>query len=108
MVIRDQAKLRLRLRAIGPRDWATWMKTAPVRRIRRTGYVSLENDPSTHARWIRHWNRGNQRLGVGMSRTFGNFSRFADLNDFAEIHHPDSVTDMRDDREIMGDKEISE
>ena len=41
-----------------------------------------------------------------MSWMFGYFARFADFDEFAKVHHPDPVTDVRDYRKIMGDKEI--
>ena len=108
MVVRDQAKLRLRLSAIGPRDWATWMKPATMRWIGRARHIPLQYDPPASAGWIGHRHGGYQRLGIGMARPLGDLPRLPHFNKFSEIHHTNPVTDMGNDRQVVRDKEIGQ
>src|SRR6204780_1560655 len=70
--------------------------------------LTLQPDaPSLHLR-IRDRHRRQQRLRIGVQRRGIEFARRRGLDDAAEIHHGDASADMLDDRQIMGDEQISE
>src|SRR5713101_4033055 len=58
--------------------------------------------------WIRNRNRRQQRFGIGMERRGIKLAGGRGLDDATEIHHGNALADMLDDRQIMGNKEISE
>lgn len=47
-------------------------------------------------------------MGVRVERTGEEVFRLCDLNQFTEVHHGDSIADVLDDKEMMGDKEVRE
>src|SRR6202166_329145 len=70
--------------------------------------LALQPDaPPRHFR-IRDRDRRQQRLRIGVQRRGIEFARRCGLDDAAEIHHRDAPADMLDDRQVMGDEEISE
>src|ERR1700730_5836028 len=58
--------------------------------------------------WVRNRDRRQQRFGIGMERGGIKLAGWRGLDDATEIHHGNAPADMLDDRQIVGNKEISE
>ena len=86
------------------------MEAATRGRVDRRRHVSLEHDPLARgglAR-VRNRHRREQGLRVGHDRPLVELLRRGDLDDFAEVHDRDSVRDMADDAEVVGDEDVGE
>ena len=84
------------------------MEPATRRRVGRTRYIALQDDPVPLSPWLRNWNRRNERLGIRMFWILGDCPRFPDFDQLAEVHHADAIAYVRHDPEIVGDKEIGQ
>ena len=51
-------------------------------------------------------NRRDQGFGIRVFRRFRDGPRFTYLDQLAEVHHADTIGDVRDYREIVGDEEV--
>src|SRR6266478_5992133 len=58
--------------------------------------------------WIRNRDRRQQRFSIGVQRRGIKLAGGRGLDDATEIHDRNALADMLDDRQIMGNKEISE
>jgi hypothetical protein len=66
-------------------------------RVDGAGHVALEDDPVVGVGGrVRHRDRREQRLRVGVFRVGEQFRRLRHLDDFAEVHHGDAVGDVSD------------
>ena len=52
--------------------------------------------------------RGHEGFSIWMLWRLEDLYRRGNLNDFSDVHYSDPITDVFDDTEIMGDKEISQ
>jgi hypothetical protein len=77
-------------------------------RIDRARHITRENDTPTRRVGIGQRHGREKRLRVGMERRREEGLAIGQLDDLAQIHHGDAVTDVLDDREIMRDEEIGE
>src|SRR5215468_4104658 len=89
-------------------DRAPCMKMTAGRRLQRARHIATQPDALALHPWIGYRDRRQQRFGVGMFRRRIELTRRCRLDDAAEIHDGDAPADMFDDRQIMGDEEISE
>src|SRR5271165_3992221 len=86
-------------------DRAAWMEDAARRRVDRARNLALnrlERAPGLDAR-VGHRYCRQQRLGVGMERMVEKLVACRQLDDPAEIHDRNALTQMPHDREVMGD-----
>ena len=69
--------------------------------------IARKNDAPARmfTRRIDKWHRADEGLCVGMQWLLQNRSRLAKFDDFAEVHHRDSVGYVFHDREIMRNEE---
>ena len=83
------------------------MKPATDGRIHWRGRIARKDNALARVltRWIDNWHRTDERLGVGMQRLLQNRAGLTKLDNFSEIHHPDSVGDMFHNREIVRDED---
>ena len=76
--------------------------------MQRTGDIAGQSfafwSVAAAQRRMRCRHRGNQRLGVGVQRLGVERPLIRKLDDLAQIHHGDAVTDVLDDREISATK----
>ena len=55
-----------------------------------------------------HWHSREQGLRIGMLRIVVDIVNWAQLDDFAQIHHSDAIADMPHHAEVMRDEEIGQ
>src|SRR6202051_4127560 len=89
-------------------DRASGMEMAARRRLNGTWNLALQSDALPLHFWIRDRDRRQQRLGIRVQRRGIKLARGRGLDDAAEIHDGHALADMLDDRQIMGDEEISQ
>ena len=87
---------------------AAGVEAAARRRVGRRGDVALEHEPLL----------ADPRVGVGHGRQEGDRVRVAglgvelvdggQLDQPAQVHHPDPVADVLDDREVVGDEQVGQ
>jgi len=84
------------------------MKVATGGRVEGAGDLSLEDDMLTGLfnKGIGHGHRREEGLRIGVKRIFVEGHLIDDLHDTSQIHDGDTGTDVPDNGEIMGDKEI--
>ncbi|RPK76440.1 hypothetical protein EES42_03360 [Streptomyces sp. ADI95-17] len=72
--------------------------------------VAVQDDPLPvlPGRRVRHRDRGQQRLGVGVRGVVVDLLVRADLDDPAQVHHPDPVGDVPDDRQVVRDEHVAQ
>src|SRR6266446_8474077 len=76
-------------------------------RVNRAWNLALQSNPLSLHFWIRNRDRRQQRFGIGVQRRGIKLAGGRGLDDATEIHHRNALADMLDDRQIMGNKEIS-
>src|SRR5215470_14905823 len=103
-------QLRTHPAAALDRNRTTRMKHAARRRIDRTRHLTFhgfELAVGLDAR-IRNRHRVEKRPGIRMQRVVEQLVAIGQLDDAAEIHHRDTLTEMPYDREIVGDEQVGE
>ena len=77
-------------------------------RVRRTGHITLEHDPSPILPPCRIGDRncGKERLRVRVRRVVVDLILVALLDDFAEIHHGDAIAEMAHHRQVVSDEQV--
>src|SRR3954452_3209623 len=88
-----------RITAAGAKGASRWW-------IDRRRHVALDQGRQPLRRGVCQRNRSQQRLRVRMTRVGEQLGLFCDLDDASEIHHRNAMTDMRDDRQIVSDKQM--
>lgn len=85
---------------------AARMEAATCRWVNRARDIALEDDPFTPLFnvGIRDRYCRKQGLGVGMKRIFVKGFPVCNLHDAAQIHHRNSVANMPNHREVMGNE----
>jgi hypothetical protein len=83
------------------------VKRAANGRVQRRRGIARQHDAAAIAlaRGIGHGNRADQCPGVGMPRLFDHLPRFAEFDNFSEIHHRDPVGDVLHHRQIVRDED---
>src|SRR6202022_3790474 len=89
------------------RQRAARVEGAAGRRIDGVGDFALDRNP-LGAGHRESGHRSEQHLGVGHSRAAEQFAPFRDLDDAAEIHHPDAARHVPDHGEVVADEEVGE
>src|SRR3981081_3183738 len=102
----ERRRLSLAERKLG--DRASGVKMAARRRVNGARNLALQSDALPLHFRIRNRDRRQQRFGIGMQRRGIKLAGGRGLDDATEIHHGNAPADMLDDRQIMGNKEISE
>ena len=97
---------RLDLGADLLRDRAAGAEAAAGGRVDRARDVALEHDPLVLAARDRLRVRREERHRVRVERPAEELLRGRQLDDLAEVHHRDSVGDVADDGEVVGDEEV--
>ena len=90
------------LRGIG----AAGVELAAGRRVGRGRDGALQHHALALDSRVRDGNGREQRLGVGVQRMAKNVVGLAVLHQIAQVHNADSVGDMLDDGQIVGDEKI--
>ena len=90
------------LRGIG----AAGVELAAGRRVGRGRDGALQHHALALDSRVRDGNGREQRLGVGVQRVGKNVVGLAVLHQIAQVHNADSVGDMLDDGQIVGDEKI--
>ena len=57
-------------------------------------------------RWVWHQNCGKQHLGIGVQRLGAQIGGIGNFHQIAQIHYADSVANVFDYSQIVGDKQI--
>ena len=70
--------------------------------------LARQSDALPFHSWIRNRDRRQQRFGIGVQRRGIKLAGWRGLDDAPEIHDGNALADMLDDRQIMGNKQISE
>ena len=78
------------------------------RRVPGRGRRPAEGDPVALARRVGRGDRRQQRVGVGVRRIVEQLLAVPDFHHVPEIHHRDPITDVADDREVVGDEQVRE
>src|SRR5580704_5746492 len=101
---------RLAFRADRLRLPAARSETATGGWRHRARQFAFQYDASTCAfpGWIGHRSGGHQRDRVGVARAGIDLGAVADLDDLAEIHHGNAMTEIAYDRQIVCDEQIGE
>ena len=78
--------------------------------VDRARDVAPERDPFAAFQLVRVGQRdgGEQRLGVGCMGVLVQLLAAADLDDLAQVHHGDAVTDVADYRQVVRDEQVVE
>ena len=86
------------------------METAARRRTHRRRHLAGDDLLRTARLDLRVGDRDRrqQRLRIGVQRLGVELGARRDLDDAAEIHHRDAMTDMAHNREIVGDEDVGE
>ena len=74
--------------------------------VYRRGYFSFQYYLFVRGVVFRKWNRGNQRLRIGMIRFFEDRFRIRLLDHLSEVHNRNTVGNMLHDRQIMRNEQI--
>lgn len=106
LIRRQRPKLRRTLRTPIGRNRTPSAKSTTRRWIQWTRQVAPQNNPLTGSLndRIRRRNSRKQRPRIRMQRTFVQILRISSLNDLAEIHHSNPVTDVSNNRKIVRNK----
>jgi len=85
------------------------MKAAARRRTDRAGHIALQHDAL--AAHLGFWRLGmgdrrQQSFSVRVQRVLEERRLVSEFHQLAEIHYPDPMTDMFDDREVVCDEQI--
>ena len=86
----------------------TGVEPTSRRGIDRTGYIAREHRAIQSSCRIGYRYRGQQRLGVGMTRRLKDLLCRPGLNKLAQVHHANLVRYLANNRQIMGDEHIAE
>jgi len=84
--------------------WTPRVEPTAAGDVRGVRHVPFEDDAVLGVAPPR--NRRQQRLGVRVHRRVEHRLGRAGLDEFAEIHHGDAVTDVLDDREVVADEQV--
>ena len=101
-------KLRLKLGAGTKASTAARVKGAARRWIQRARQFAGQLDPLAPIVRIQTRRRRQQRLGVRMTRIVEDLVLGALLHAAAEIHHHHFISDVLDDRQVVGDKHVGQ
>jgi len=84
------------------------MKSTSRRRINWTGDIAFQNEAMPLH--LRVWNRDRreERLGIGMQRSFIEFFSRGQLNKLSQVHYSNPIANIPHHAEVMGDKDIRE
>src|SRR5215467_1860934 len=87
---------------------AARMEVAARRRRGGIRHLALQDDALTARTRIRLGHRGQERRGVRVLGRREDLLGLAELNDAADVHHSDAVTDVADDAQVVRDEEIGQ
>ncbi len=79
-----------------------------LRWIVGTWHVTFQNDTLTFLLHIRERDCGKKGFCIGVHRIGIKLGFFCNLNHTSKIHNCDSVTDMADYAQVMGDKQVGQ
>src|SRR5439155_26421470 len=82
------------------------MKPASCRRMNSIGHFTSGQDILLSFVWIRYGDDLEQCLGIRMLRIRVNVSRWADLNNSAQVHDGNSIADELCRRQVMRNEQI--
>lgn len=99
---------RFDLRADRLRDRATCVETTAARWVDRARHITSEQDALTANSGVRNRGSREQRGGVWVQRHVVQLARRSHLDELAEVHDADTVADIFDDWQIVGDEEVSQ
>src|SRR5689334_8083691 len=85
-----------------------WMENAARRRARRRWYVAFQNDSLLARLRIGDWNRRHQSLRVRHQWLAIQIVGGRQLNHLAEVHHGHPISNVLDDRKVVGDEHVGE
>jgi len=74
----------------------------------RTERIPLQDHPPPFGSGVRRWDRGQERLRIGMKRIPVELIALCELHDLPEVHDCYPVADVLHHPEIMGDEQIGE
>jgi len=89
-------------------DRTTRMKGTTGRRIRGAWNFTCQDYPFARSVRVGLWDSAHKGLCVRMQRIFENFPPVRILDNPAQIHHRDEITDMLHDGKVVSDKKICE
>src|SRR5579864_352408 len=89
-------------------EWAAGVEATSARWMDRARHVALENDWAARGAGLGQRDRGEQRLGIGMSGRGEDLPLRRHLDDLAKIHDRHAMGHVLDDREIVADEEQCE
>src|SRR3979490_1652295 len=101
----ERRRLALATRKL--RDGAPGVKMAAGWWVNRAGNFARQSDAPPFHFWIRNRNRRQQRFCIGVQRRGIKLTGWRGLDDAPEIHDGNALADMLDDRQIVGNKEIT-
>ena len=84
------------------------MEPATRRRIDSARRIALQDHVIAPDLRVGDRDRGDQRLGVGMTRTVEQLVPRRRLDELAEIHDGDAIADMAHHAEVMGNEQIGD
>ena len=89
-------------------DRTTWMKVTTGRRIRGAWHFTCQDYSFLCSVWVGLWDSAHKGLCVRMQGIFENFLPVRILDNPAQIHHRNEITDMLHDGKVVSDKKICE
>ncbi len=84
------------------------MEMASLRGVDRTRYVSLQDNAVPLQIWIGYWRCGKKGSGIGMDSLIIENSGGRQFDDSPQVHDRNPGAEMFNDRQVMGDKQISQ
>ncbi len=110
MAGRDLAQRRLVGLAVLLRVAAARVEVAAARRVGRIGHLAAQQDAAALVAQARVGQRhgGEERLGVRVHRALVQLVGVGHLDQLADVHHRDPVTDVLDHAEVVGDEEVGQ
>src|SRR6266550_8702727 len=99
---------RLALAARKLRNGAPGVKMTAGWWVDGTGNFARQSDAPPFHFWVGNRDRRQQRFSVGVQRRGIKLAGWRGFDDAPEIHDGNALADMLDDRQIVGNKEISE
>src|SRR5439155_3065997 len=101
---------RLYLGANLLRAWAAGPEATTGRRVERGWQLTLWHQLQLAALTlgIWQWHSAQETLRVGMGRSVVNRRRGPNLDELAQVHHPNAVGDVPDDAQVMRDDDVGQ